>query len=175
MATRPIDPRAEAQKILDAVGVISAPTPVERIAKSLGAQIRFSPLDDELSGMIYIKDDVPIIGVNALHHPNRQRFTIGHEIGHLVMHRHQLSNVVHVDKQFPIALMRDQSSSTGTELMEIQANKFAAALLMPAEIFKKELSSLSYDIDDYGPLDALAKRFKVSRSAIEFRISSLNL
>jgi Zn-dependent peptidase ImmA (M78 family) len=37
--------------------------------------------------MIYISDGMPIIGINSLHHPNRQRFSIGHEIGHLVLHR----------------------------------------------------------------------------------------
>jgi Zn-dependent peptidase ImmA (M78 family) len=55
--------------------------PVDRIAKGLGAQLRFSPLDEELSGMIYISDGTPIIGINSLHHPNRQRFSIGYEIG----------------------------------------------------------------------------------------------
>jgi Zn-dependent peptidase ImmA (M78 family) len=172
MVDNRIDPRREAQKVLDDLEISSVPTPVERIVKSLGAKLRFSPFDDELSGMIFIKDSIPIIGVNALHHPNRQRFTIGHEIGHLVLHRIQLSNTVHVDKQFPV-LMRDQASSTGTELMEIQANKFAAALLMPTEIFRDELSSMSFDIDDERPLDALAQKFKVSRQAIELRLRSL--
>ncbi|MBX5167027.1 MULTISPECIES: ImmA/IrrE family metallo-endopeptidase [unclassified Rhizobium] len=173
MTTELLDPRLEAQKVLDGMGLKTGPIPVERIAKSLGAQLRFSPLDDELSGMIYIKDGVPIIGVNALHHPNRQRFTIGHEIGHLLMHRSLLSNVVHVDKQFPI-LMRDQLSSAGSDSIEVQANKFAAALLMPAGVLREELASMSFDIDDSAPLEALAKKFKVSRQAVEFRIRSLN-
>ncbi|MBY3201338.1 ImmA/IrrE family metallo-endopeptidase [Rhizobium laguerreae] len=167
-----LDPAAEAQKVLDGMGVDSAPIPVERIARSLGAQLRFSPLDDELSGMIFMRDGAPIIGVNAVHHPNRQRFTIAHECGHLVMHHDRLSNVVHVDKQFPV-LMRDQRSATGTELMEIQANKFAAALLMPARLFDQEVSSLSFDIDDDAPFEELAKKFKVSRQAVELRIRSL--
>jgi Zn-dependent peptidase ImmA (M78 family) len=129
-------------------------------------------LDDELSGMIYVRDGVPIIGVNAIHHPNRQRFTIAHECGHLVMHSAQLSNVVHVDKQFP-RLMRDSRSATGTDLMEIQANKFAAALLMPARIFEAEAAGLSIDLDDDAPLEELARKFKVSRQAVELRINSL--
>ena len=28
--------------------------------------------------MVYVKDETPIIGVNAIHHPNRQRFTRRH-------------------------------------------------------------------------------------------------
>ena len=65
-----------AQIILQDNYVIAPPVPVERIAKALGAQLRFSPLDDELSGMLYVKEDTSIIGVNVLQHPNRQRFTI---------------------------------------------------------------------------------------------------
>ena len=32
----------------------------------------------------FIRDGVRIIGVNALHHPNRQRFSIAHELCHLL-------------------------------------------------------------------------------------------
>ena len=83
--------------------VTAPPVPVKRIAKSLKAQLRYSPLDDELSGMVYVNEGTPIIGVNALHHPNRQRFTIAHECGHLVLHKAQITTEVHVDKDFPDA------------------------------------------------------------------------
>jgi Zn-dependent peptidase ImmA (M78 family) len=173
MTAERLNPSDEAQRVLDRLGIVQAPIPVERVARALGAQVRFSPLDDELSGMIYLKDDMIVIGVNAVHHPNRQRFTIAHECGHLCMHRTALTDVVHVDKQFAI-LMRDHVSSTGTELMEIQANKFAAALLMPEGVLRAELAEVSYDIDDDAPLEALAKKFKVSRQAAEYRIRGLN-
>src|ERR1700691_4612477 len=121
---------ARASKLLANLGIEEIPVPVEKIAKSLGARVRFSPLDDELSGFVFIKDGVPIIGVNSLHHPNRQRFTIAHEIAHLQLHRDWITTTVHVDKDFP-ALMRDANSATGTEKKEIEANQFASALLMP--------------------------------------------
>ena len=170
---RKIDPYAQAQQLLARLGVKSAPTPVEKVAKALGAQVRFSPLDDELSGMIYIKSGVPIIGVNSLHHPNRQRFTIAHELGHLELHREMITTNVHVDKNFP-ALMRDSNSATGTEQIEIQANQFAAALLMPSALLKQVLASTQFDIDDDKPMDDLAKKFRVSRQALEFRIRNLS-
>lgn len=66
------NPREQAQKLLERFGLKSLPAPVEKIAKFLGAEVRFAPFDNELSGMVYIKDGLPIIGVNALHHPNRQ-------------------------------------------------------------------------------------------------------
>lgn len=156
----------------------SAPIPVDKIAKGLGAVVRYSPLDDELSGMIFIKDGMPIIGVNALHHVNRQRFTIAHECGHLVLHRELLSGQVHVDKDFqvPMLLNRDQQSSLGTEPIEIQANRFAAALLVPLALLQKAIDGrlASADIDDESPRDELARKFRVSKPMMEYRLKGLS-
>lgn len=163
------DPFSRAQQLLARLGIQSTPTPVEKIAKAQGAQVRFSPFDDELSGMIYVKDGVPIIGVNSLHHPNRQRFTIAHELGHLELHRQMITSNVHVDKNFP-ALMRDPQSATGTEQIEIQANQFAAELLMPRTLIDQALARKQFDIDDDGPIEELAKKFRVSKQALEYRI-----
>jgi len=158
---------------------VTAPIAVDKIAKGLGAVVRYSPLDDELSGMIYVKDGQPIIGVNALHHVNRQRFTIAHECGHLELHRTLLSNQVHVDKEFsvPVLLNRNQASSLGSEPIEIQANRFAAALLVPLGLLQKIIDGhlTSVDIDDEGPLDQLSRRFRVSKSMMEYRLKSLSM
>jgi Zn-dependent peptidase ImmA (M78 family) len=135
----------------------------------MGVQVRYSPFDDDLSGMIYIKDGIPIIGVNSLHHPHRQRFTIAHELGHLELHREMITSKVHVDKDFPV-LMRDPKSATGTERVEIEANQFAAELLMPEALIKQALESKPFDIDDDSPIEELAKKFRVSRQALEYRI-----
>lgn len=166
---RKLEPEKAARELLEAQGIRKAPIPVDKIAKALGVQIRYSPLDEELSGMIYINDGIPIIGVNALHHPNRQRFTIAHELGHYMLHRSMLSNEVHVDKQFKI-LMRDSKSSTGTDVMEVEANKFAAELLLPEFLIEDILAHSTFDIDDPAPLDQLAKKFRVSKQMLEYRI-----
>jgi Zn-dependent peptidase ImmA (M78 family) len=165
-------PYEKAQELLDRLKIISTPSPVEKIAKSLRVQVRFAPLDDELSGMVYIKDGVPIIGVNAMHHPNRQRFTIAHEIGHFELHRKLITESIHVDKAFP-ALMRDSNSAIGTEKIEIEANQFAAALLMPTALIKEALAAVQFDIDDDGPMEELAKKFRVSRQTLQYRIRNL--
>lgn len=171
------EPEVGVKALLAEFNVRTTPVPVDKIAKGLGAQLRFSPLDDELSGMIYISDGTPIIGINALHHPNRQRFSIAHEIAHLVLHRPLISGKVHVDKEFrvPVVLNRDTTSALGTDDIEIAANRFAAELLMPTAWFIAALESKSFDIDNEGPLDELAKKFRVSRQALEFRIRSLAL
>ena len=169
-------PFVQAKQILHELGIKSPPTPLERIAKAKGAIIRYAPLDDELSGMVYIKAGVPIIGVNSLHHPNRQRFTIAHELAHLILHRASISNEVHVDKKFPawesVRLNRDAKSAAGTEDIEIQANQFAAELLMPRAFIDQALTGKQFDIEDEGPMEELAKKFRVSRQALEYRIRS---
>lgn len=165
------NPKELAINLLKSHNIRTSPVPVDKIAQAMGVQLKFSPLDDELSGMIFIKDGTPIIGVNALHHSNRQRFTIAHELGHLVMHKDILENEVHVDKQFKI-LMRDGLAATGTDIIEIQANRFAAELLLPSFLLDTLLSK-EFDIDDEGPLDALAKKFKVSKQMLEYRIRSI--
>lgn len=167
-----VDPADRAQLLLDRLGFKVAPTPVEKVAKALGAQIRFAPFDNELSGMIHVKDGVPIIGVNSLHHPNRQRFTIAHELGHLELHLAMITSSVHVDKAFP-ALMRDEKSATGTESIEIEANQFASALLMPRALIDEALAKRpQFDIEDDGPLLELARSFRVSQQALQYRIMS---
>ena len=161
------------REILKQNSVSCAPIPVMKIARSMGAQVRFSPLDDELSGMIFVSVDRLIIGVNSRHHLNRQRFTIAHEIAHLVLHRNKISDLVHVDRRFPV-LMRDSNSATGMERLEIEANRFAAELLMPSSLITEMLKKQGFDIDDEKSLNRLATRFQVSRQALEFRIRSAN-
>ena len=153
--------------------ITSAPVPVEKIATALGARVRYSEFDDELSGMIYLKGSNPIIGVNSLHPQNRQRFTIAHEIAHLVLHRHDIADHVHVDKRFPV-LMRDASSATGTQRMEMEANHFAAELLMPSFLLSPLLQKNGFDIDDEKPLEKLSRKFRVSKQALSYRIRNLS-
>lgn len=165
---------ARANKLLASAGVQDIPVPIEKIAKSLGARVRFAPFDDELSGFVFIKNGVPIIGVNSLHHPNRQRFTIAHEIAHLQLHPDQITTEVHVDKQFaePV-LKRDGSSATGSASIEVEANQFAAALLMPATILNRILEEAPIDIEDETSIEGWAKEFLVSKAALQYRIRNL--
>ena len=161
-----------ANSILEEFKVTRPPVPIDKIARKMGVRLLYSPLDDELSGMVYIKEGNPIIGVNALHHPNRQRFTIAHEVGHLLMHRHQIEQEVHVDKTF-LMLRRDAESSSGINDIEVEANAFAAEVLMPENLVINALKNESFDIDDDSFIAQLAKKFKVSTQAIQFRLGNL--
>lgn len=165
---------ARASKLLSSLSVHEIPVPVEKIAKSLGARVRFAPFDEELSGFVFIKDGTPIIGVNSLHHPNRQRFTIAHEIAHLQLHPEHITTEVHVDKRFaePV-LKRDSSSATGEARIEVEANQFAAALLMPADLLNEILQESPIDIEDETSIEEWAKKFVVSKAALQYRIRNL--
>jgi Zn-dependent peptidase ImmA (M78 family) len=67
-----------------------------------------------------------------------QRFTIAHELGHRALHPgHEL--ILDVPVRFN---MRDGTSGTATDLEEIEANAYAAALLIPARMIREQISQL---------------------------------
>ena len=70
-------------------------------------------------------------------------------------------------------MMRNSVSSAGVDEMEIEANLFATELLMPAAFLVQSLSGESFDIDDDSAVIALAKEYKVSASAMRFRLGNL--
>jgi Zn-dependent peptidase ImmA (M78 family) len=162
--------RAAATILLDQFGVKVPPVPVERIIKSKGIVLQFAPLEDDLSGMAYIKDEIGIIGVNALHHPNRQRFTAAHELAHHLLHAKDIQKAVHVDKGFRM-LLRDDVSSQGVDRLEIEANAFASELLMPRKFIDLVLGPAGLDLEDDASIEALAKKFRVSVAAMRFRLA----
>jgi Zn-dependent peptidase ImmA (M78 family) len=165
------DARASARTIITDFAVKSAPVPVERIVKARGIVLQYAPLSDDLSGMAFIRDGVRIIGVNALHHPNRQRFTIAHELAHHELHPEHLRDEVHVDKAFRV-MFRDDVATQGVDRLEIDANAFAAELLMPGVFLKDLIDPAGLDLDDDERLLALARKFRVSTSALRFRLGA---
>ena len=164
-----------ANELLASASVESWPVRVDKLGKERGIKIRYEPLDDELSGMCFYKNDVAIVGVNARHAPNRQRFTIAHEIGHIVLHNNVLRKGAHVDKVITM-LRRDPDSSGGEFQIEIQANQFAAALLMPNFLIKKYMEENNLDnrtLPDEQVIEEIAKAFKVSTTAMAIRMGTI--
>lgn len=165
--------KKRAREVLAELGITSIPVPIDYIVKKRGITVRFVPLAEELSGMIFVKD-VPIIVVNSLHHPNRQRFTLSHELGHFELHMKQIGTEIHVDKKF-LAYARDIKSSDGLDRKEIEANKFAAELLVPLHILRQELHGQIIDIENEELVAEFARKFKVSSQTMTFRIAELAL
>lgn len=129
-------------------------------------------MEDSVSGLLVIKGDMVTLGVNKIHHPNRQRFMIAHELGHFLLHR-QDSNIF-VDDE-PVVLFRDQTASEGTKNQEIEANAFAASLLMPEKIIREQLAQQPIDAFDDGSMKQLAAQFGVSVRAMTIRLTKLQL
>lgn len=164
--------RAQASALVKKLGLKAPPVPVDRLAKVLGVRIEYTPFDDELSGMAFMRDGKPVIGVNSSHHPNRQRFTIAHELGHVVLHRAKLEATVLIDKGRNF-IPRDSISAEGIDSFEMQANAFASELLMPDPLVRRVLAESSRDIQDDDYLISMANRFRVSLAALQFRLGRL--
>jgi Zn-dependent peptidase ImmA (M78 family) len=162
---------AAAKALQDRLGPLSIPVPISEIAISQGCLVKGSPLEADLSGMAFIKNGLKVIIYNAAHHPNRQRFTIAHELAHHLLDSAILENTIHVDKG---TLRRDNLSAEGTDKIEIRANAFAACLLMPEHLVRAACPQ-SIDLENDAIVAHLARRFGVSQAALTNRILNLSL
>lgn len=161
--------RRQAADLLRRARVRRAPVPVEKLAALLDAEIVLQPFSGEISGIVHRnKDGSAVIGVNSSHPIQRQRFTIAHEIGHLLLHTNEN---LHVDKNFPIGL-RNSISGKSVNENEIEANQFAAALLMPENLIVEDIKPF-IGKDVLIAIHKLAKKYRVSEQAMSIRLSSL--
>ena len=163
--------QSRAKALLEKHGFNDLPVDVARLAKLEGVEVDRADFGDEISGVLMKDGDRAIIGVNARHAPTRQRFTIAHELGHFMLHT---SRDLFVDKDY-IVHFRDETSSAGVDPIEVEANQFAAEVIMPADKVRELFNARRFDIDDEGALRRLAAKFTVSPTAMAVRLSSLGL
>lgn len=165
--------RRKARQLLLDAAVTKAPVSVEELVKFCGnVDIRFRPFDGDLSGMVYRHADGSIvIGVNSSHSTNRQRYTIAHELGHVLLHKDE---ELHVDDGQIIGL-RNEVSSKATDPKEIEANTFAAELLMPEGILRSRMAELPQGLEFEDSVTRLAREFQVSPVAMTYRLTNLRL
>lgn len=108
---------------------------------------------DQFDGVSFMTDEgIPVIVINSNFSNDRKRFTLAHELGHMIMH-------ITYEKDFPIAEYRDK---------EEEANKFASEFLMPANAIKASLVNLKL-----ADLPTLKKYWLTSMSSIIRRAKSL--
>jgi hypothetical protein len=88
-----------------------------------------------------------------------RRFTIGHELGHYLLHRKKYPNGIHCDEAAV-------DGRTG-ELVEQEANTFSATLLMPLDDFKRRISAK--DVPSFEHLSSCAAQYDVSLTAAMLR------
>ncbi len=164
--------RRKARELLHQAKVRKVPVPVDLLARRIGAIIHFEPFQGQVSGMVHRQPNgTTVIGVNSSHPITRQRFTIAHELGHLLLHRDEN---LHVDEKAPIGF-RNEESSLATNDSEIEANQFAAELLMPVDLLTKEIKSLPEELEPEQAVTRLADRFQVSEQAMTLRLTRLGV
>lgn len=166
---RPVRSKAAARRAAESiVQRLSTEFPIQpkAIAEKLGVRVlKAPPTHGGLSGAFLVSNGQPIILYNGADADLRQRFTIAHELGHFILHSRPGEAKV---------LFRDDRSSEGTRIPEIQANAFAAALLMPEPLVRERVKQHITGIHS-DEVDTLAKEFKVSSQAMGYRLIDLEL
>jgi hypothetical protein len=131
-------------------------------------------VDEELAGFLFVTPSVGLVFVNASDPIPRQRFTAAHELGHFLLHRDEMDGRVSIaDTPTDIDLTEEQA-----DRHEREANRFAAELLMPADVCgaRAEVFREAYGVCPRSPLAYhLAAEFLVSREAMRFRLQDLGV
>jgi len=147
---------AEALRNLWKLGIDPIPLMAELLEEK-GVKVIALDLPENVSGSKALvqrsdHEDVPVIVVNKTHNGERQRFTLAHELAHLVLRFTGLSE---------------------TE-QEKAADRFAGAFLMAREMMNKLLGKHRTSIS-LGELAELKKIFKVSIASLVVRCYQLGI
>lgn len=141
-------------------GISLEPLDLNALVAKLGIALRLAPMEDQKSGYIKKEEGRWVIGVNSLHHPNRQRFTIAHELGHYFLHNDQIGDGLEDSILF-------RADGYGASGIERDANIFASELLMPEEYFRAVVATCGGDIKK------ISEVLKVSALAVSVRAKVL--
>lgn len=115
-----------------------------RIAQANDIRVERKPPDKEgvSGGIIFAGDDVIIFHATNIDNAGFQRFTVAHELGHFFLPGHpqeiQAASGVHVSRA---------GFSQGAASIEIEADHFAAGLLMPTHLVRQCLRRNALGLD----------------------------
>lgn len=126
--------------VRDALGVGLAPLQhVDRVIEQLvdGATVLGRPVgEDGMSGMCVVTEGLSLVFVNTSKAGTRQRFTLAHELAHLLF-----GDAIDGTLEDTDDVMRDESSAA-----EVRANAFAAELLVPTAAARLVLERVRADV-----------------------------
>ena len=150
-----------------------APFPYENVLEQCSdLDVFFLSLEDEaVSGATLYKDGKFSILVNADKHENRQHFTLAHELGHYFLHQdllQQEGGFIDEEKQLDGHAILYRLDDARRDIIEIEANHFAASLIMPRELVKDVWQTI-------GTVEECARIFRVSTIAMSIRLTELRL
>jgi hypothetical protein len=148
-----------AERLIHELG-ITKPSEIilEDIAFTLGVEVDYLPLDG-CEARIMGNGLTGIVTVNSRSSNGRRRFSLGHELGHWQYHKNQVL-FCHADDIGGNPLRARQQ--------ERDADRFAADLLMPRQIFDPILKS--HGKVNFGTIRAMADEFETSLTATAIRV-----
>lgn len=129
------------------------------------ADLRFGKIPDNVDGIsinLKSKDSKPIVIISTELPPTRRKFTMAHELGHIFIPWHIGTIFSHTDENHDYAnrLYHD---------CEVEANRFAAELLMPSEW----VSDLLSESTPPKVLHTILSVVEISPQAAFYKIGSL--
>lgn len=155
-----------ARQLANEAGVNSAPVDIQKYLKvpSINAVLRvdYDLLADQAGSTTLIKDRHCIF-VNGCHSRERQRFTVLHEIGHIVLNIPS-SHSKHLKTQ-------DLYSYRKKPKEEILCDVFAAELLLPEALFRQDVLRTQIGFDG---IETLASNYETSLTSTGSRFAVLN-
>ncbi|HEV7645424.1 MAG TPA: ImmA/IrrE family metallo-endopeptidase [Pyrinomonadaceae bacterium] len=132
------------------------PNAPEKLIEYLNIEVRYSPLNCD--GWCLQLGDRTIIRINSTVSDARKRFTLAHELGHLI---YEIPTVVGEH------IFSDPKNRTAEEL---KVDEFAAQILLPASIVKSKIQETPITA---AAIKRLAKDAKMSQLAVALRIANL--
>lgn len=166
--------QSQAERLVERLGIEAAAVDVREVAATLGLSVMETDLGEGMSGLLVTGGGKKLICVQKGDHKHRQRFTIAHEIGHFhLRHQFEPGEHVHVDKGLFVS-QRGPRASEGIDSKEIEANQFAASLLMPSRLVLREAQAIGEPLSEEA-IRQLARTFQVSEQAMTIRLTTLGL
>lgn len=132
------------------------------VEEVFGADVAVVELGAGFDGLAASSETVKLILLATSHIPARQRFTLAHELGHLLAGDNQ---EVHLDRDvYDKAQAKDPS--------EMRANAFASAFLVPDDLVRDAVGSTGLTAEAFA---VLACDLTVTPSALAYRLLHLRL
>ena len=163
------DVERRAKEVLVQHNLFSVPVDPVLLSNRLGIAVNNAKFaDDAWAALIAKRGHTSRVFVEQSDPPYRKRFSIAHELGHHFLHLPEDGEIV--DKRADMFREREPSVDYVSEdrLREIQANWFAAELLMPGELVRTEWARTP-------SLRQMAILFNVSEEAMGYRLDTLDL
>lgn len=135
---------------------------VEAIALDAGMNVEYDTLHGCEAALVGVGDRA-IATIKPSSVRGRERFSIGHELGHWEMHR---------GSTFKCALDDVDKNLTSDKTLEKQADEYAAHLLMPSRLFNPAVRALGRP--GFPELDKLASVFRTGLLATSLRLTDVD-